>query len=388
MMHRPTPRAARVLQRGFTILEALIAMAVIAFGLMGVAGIQALMARNTDVAKQRSEATRLAQQQIEQMRSFGSIAAVAGQVAWDTLANGSDTLTTNTTYTRAWTIAGSASDPMRRVSVNVAWTDRVGEANSVTLNSVISKTDPIDVGLLGFPLPQNSTLKRPKNRNINIPIPALDLGNGKSVYQMSSNLAVVFSNDSGYVVMKCTFVVTSATQLSSCSEYSAYILAGYVSKSGSNFPSGLGIDTALLSGTSTIDCTFEDAYDQNSPDLNGNGVIDSTERVAIAGYKYYLCVIAVPQGGSWSGKVRLRGMQTGSNYLVCRFQFPAATGVTSNQRNAQPYSAVNESLDNQNYVIENGSSCPTIDGFATTLHQNCRSSNPNANPNRATDCPA
>lgn len=359
-------------QRGFSIIEALVALAVVAFGLTGVAGLQALMNRNADVAKQRSEAVRLAQQQIESMRSYTTIAAAASQPSWNGLANGADNTTTNATFTRTWAIAGSASDPMRRVSVNVSWTDRAGDAQQLTLNSVISKTDPADSGLLGFPLPQNTTLKRPKNRNLNIPVPALDLGGGKSVYQLSDNFAVVFSNDSGYVVMRCNFVVSTAAQLSGCQEYSASIVAGYVSlHSAAAFPPGLAIHTANLTGTTGTSCTLGNAVDQN-------------DGSAIAGYKYYLCVVQVPSGGTWSGPVRLAGMASGDDRLVCRFQYAAATGTSANARNVQPYNAVSESLDNQNYVISGGNACPTVSNLATTLHQDCRASN----GNRAAHCPA
>jgi type IV pilus modification protein PilV len=360
---------------GFTLIEALIAMAVMAVGLLGVVAMQAMLARNADVAKQRTEATRLAQQQIESMRAYTSIAAVAGQTSWNGLASGADVSTSNATFTRTWTITGAVTDPMRRVSVNVAWTDRVGDAQNVTLSTVISKTDPTDVGLTGFPLPQNTTLKRPKNRNLNIPVPALDLGNGKSVYQLANNFAVVFGNDTGYVVMQCNFVVDSADDLSGCSEYSAFILAGYVSLSGGAFPAGLGINTAQINGTTGVTCTLGAAVDQN-------------DGSAIAGYKYYLCVVAVAPATTWGGTVRLAGMNSGTDLLVCRFQFAASGTTSTNARNVQPYSMVAESLDNQNYVITTASACPTISGLATVLHQNCRSNNPNKNVNRASDCPA
>lgn len=358
-------------RRGFTLLEALVALAVVTIGLMGVVKLQGLMSRYADVSKQRSEATRLAQQQIETLRSYTTIDAAAGQLSWNAMAGGNDSVSTNADFARTWALAGTAADPLRRVSVNVAWTDRAGDGQNVTLNSVISKTDPSDVGLLGFPLPQNTTLKRPKNRNLNIPVPALDLGGGKSVYQLANNFAVVFSNDSGYVVMRCNFVVTSAAQLSSCSEYSAYILAGYVSLDGTPFPSGLNLNTSGLTGSTDVTCTIGNAVNQN-------------DGSTISGYKYYLCVVALPSGGSWSGTVRLTGMSSGTNLLVCRFQYAAQPGISANARNVQPYSSVTESLDNQNYIISDASNCPTISGLATTLHQNCRSSN----ANRTTDCPA
>ena len=369
--------AARQAMRGFTLIEAALAMALIGFGLLSLAGTQIKLSQSTDVARQRSEATRMAQQKMESLRSYTSIVASSGVNAWNSMVAGSDMAGTNTRYDRSWTIAGSVGDPMRWVSVAVRWTDRAGSSQQVTLNSVISKTDPADVGALGFPLPANTTLKRPKNRNLNIPVPALDLGNGQSLVQLQSNFAIVFSNDSGYVVKTCGFVVTSAADLTGCTTTNAYIIAGYISLSGtSSFPTGLGINTGLLTGSTGTSCSISDA-------------LDPATGSAISGFKYYLCVISVAAAGSpWSGQVRLAGMANGTDYLVCRFQYPQAVGVSANQRNVQPYANVAESLDTQNYVIATASSCPTVSALTTTLHQNCRSGNPGNNPNRSADCPA
>jgi hypothetical protein len=277
-------------------------------------------------------------------------------------------------FTRNVTLDGSTADTMRFAQVSVNWVDRANEQQSVVLRSVISRTDPADVGSLGFPLPQNTTLKRPKNRSMNIPVPATDLGNGKSAYQLANNLAVVFSNDSGYVVQKCDFQITNASQLDSCAGYDAYILAGYVSKTMSAFPTTLGVNTGGITGYDTsrsIDCSFGTAVDQ-------------TTGASLSGYKYYLCIVPVVSGGTWSGTLRLTGMATGTSYLVCRMQYPTSEGLSDNARNVQPYSAVNDSLDNQNYIITTTGQCPIVTSLATTLHQDCRSSN----AQRAADCPA
>jgi hypothetical protein len=331
------------------------------------------------VAKQRGEATRLAEEKLEDLRSFTAIDATPDQESWAELSDSADTLTTNVAFSRTVTLEGSASDTMRFAQVAVSWADRTCKKadcpqQSVVLRSVVSRTDPTDVGALGFPLPNNTTLKRPKNRSMNIPVPATDLGNGKSAYQLANNLAVVFSNDSGYVVQKCDFQITTADQLDDCQAYDAYILAGYVSKTMSAFPTTLGVNTGSITGydtTRSIDCSFGDAVNQNTGAL-------------IAGYKYYLCIVPVVSHGTWSGTLRLKGMATGTNYLVCRMQYPTANGLTDNARNVQPYSAVNDSLDNQNYIITTSSQCPTVSSLATTLHQDCRSTN----TQRASDCPA
>lgn len=378
MRNRKPPPSATRRQRGFTLLEALIAMLITAFGLLGLAGMQLQMSRNADVAKQRGEATRLAQEQVEALRSFTAIASAPGHAnVWDNLSNGNDTITTNATYTRTWTLGGAVGDSMRRAAVVVGWSDRASEAQSVTLNTVISKTDPADIGALGFPLPQNTTLKRPKNRNMNIPVPAVDIGNGESLSKFS-NFAIIFSNDTGYVIKRCTDPNASASDLTSCALYEAVLIAGYVSKTTASFPTGLGVNMGAITGYDsdrTIECSFDVARDQNNPDDRTN---------VLAGYMYYMCIVPMDTGDAWSGKVRLTGMSTGDNLLVCRMQFPDGHGVSANQRNVQPYDQVRDSLDSQNYVITSNGSCPTISGLATTLHQACRSSN----PDRATDCPA
>ncbi|WIT10601.1 prepilin-type N-terminal cleavage/methylation domain-containing protein [Paucibacter sediminis] len=361
-------------QRGFTLIEAMVALLIMAFSMLGLAGMQMVMSRNADLARQRSEATRLAQEKIEELRAFNSIEAGAGKAAWDSLASAPDEIATgsNVTFTRQVTMGGSNADAQRTIQVAVSWVDRAGETKSVTLNSYIAKTDPALSGALGFPLPGNGNIKRPKNRNLNIPIAATDLGEGKSAVPLG-NFVIVFSNDSGYVVRRCGSMPSTAAEAESCENYPAYILAGYVSGSNSAVT---GLNFSGLSGTTShgaADCSFGNAENQNTPGA------------FIAGYKYYLCVMRVAATTDpWAGKVLLTGMASGSNYLVCRFQYAATNGLSDNQRNFQAYTNVRESLDQQNYYITTSGSCPTVSGLATTLHQRCISSN----ANRAIDCPA
>lgn len=55
--------------RGFTLLEALIAMVVISVGLLGVLGLQALSLASTHISATRSVATTLAEDMAERMRA-------------------------------------------------------------------------------------------------------------------------------------------------------------------------------------------------------------------------------------------------------------------------------------------------------------------------------
>jgi prepilin-type N-terminal cleavage/methylation domain-containing protein len=381
-------RSAR--QRGFTVIEALIALAVMAFGMLALSGMQTSLSRNADVAKQRTEAVRLAQARIENMRSFTGIST--GAVNWnglDSLANA--TSTTNTTYTVASTMGGVDTDALRTVNVTVSWTDRTGAAQSVSMSSVISQTDPRDPGFVGNPLPLNTPLKRPKNRDINIPVPALSLGNGTSAYQFSATYVVIFSDISGNVVQICNPNVANATAAqilaSTCLSFTGYIVAGYVNTplaAAAAYPTGVntsGVTRNTALAGQPITCQFGTATDQN------NGAV-------INNFKYYLCVIPLDTPLLWSGTIKLAGVPIDNDYIVCRYLY-VQPSLTANERNVQPYVDVNKSMDEQNYLVTTTSSsnptnasCPpsmTVTGVSTgVLHQNCRSNN----PTRATACPA
>jgi hypothetical protein len=182
------------------------------------------------------------------------------------------------------------------------------------------------------------------------------------------------------VVKTCSLSGSGSTitlaDLSNCSTTPAYVVAGYLSLDGSAaFPTGLAVNSAGVQGASGVTCSVTTAT-------------DPTSGATLSAFRYYVCVVQVPSAGaSWSGRLALAApaLQTGSTQLlVCRFEYPAASGLTPNQRNVQPYSQVAESLTSQNLVLTSASSCPTVGGLATVQHQRCR----NDNPNRASDCPA
>ncbi|MBK9136249.1 MAG: prepilin-type N-terminal cleavage/methylation domain-containing protein [Betaproteobacteria bacterium] len=78
--------ARRPVGRGISLIEALVAMAIMAFGMLGVVGMQATLRANADAAKQRSEATRLAEEKIEQWRSFSVLPTTTGVKAFADIA--------------------------------------------------------------------------------------------------------------------------------------------------------------------------------------------------------------------------------------------------------------------------------------------------------------
>src|SRR5215510_2158450 len=111
------------LSRGVSLIEAMVAVAVMAFGMLTVVGVQSTLRLNGDIAKQRSEATRIAQETLEQNRGFEVIEsadAAPGQTAWASIATGSQDVTlstSNATYHVQRTVTASADTTSKSMRV-------------------------------------------------------------------------------------------------------------------------------------------------------------------------------------------------------------------------------------------------------------------------------
>ena len=111
--------------RGVSLVEAMVALAVMAFGMLTVVGVQSTLRLNGDIAKQRTEATRIAQESLEQSRAFeviDSADATPGQLAWEGIVNGTYSVTppnTNTTYTVRRVVTTLAEPQTKTVRVEV-----------------------------------------------------------------------------------------------------------------------------------------------------------------------------------------------------------------------------------------------------------------------------
>lgn len=343
-------------QRGFSMLEALVAMLVMAFGLLAVAAFQITLSRNSDVAKQRTEATRLAQEKLEALRTYGTVAAYGSQIIGSTSAT-QETVTTNATYTRTWGAAAVNSvDTGRAVQVSVAWTDRAGDNHRVQLLSTVAETDPLDVGALMFPKPDGTILRRPMDRSIEIPIRATDINGTRRSYvpwSGSSGGYLVFSNDSGDVVQRCSSTPTASNveDGNTCVNLSAYLLTGYLSgnRASTSYVSGVDFSNTQYMAA-TPECAIGNAEDQSTG-------------ATISGHLYYACLIQPSDHDSnsatarvWSGRSNIALFTSSGGTNVCRYT-PSAT-TTNNNDHPATYTLVTGSLDNQNFEIDSGG-CPS-----------------------------
>jgi type IV pilus modification protein PilV len=260
------PYRSRSSARGFTLIEALVALLVLSFGMLAIAGFQVTLTRSSDLAKQRSEAVRLAQQKMESLRAYGQVASNTGSphivnYTDDVVSSTTPEVTaTNATFSRTWTVTANASDTERTINVQVAWTDRAGQAQSVQLLSVISKFDPQDIGTLATG-PGGTNVRRPKNRNINIPYPAVTLSGGtrSAFIPPPGNVTYVFDNVTGNIVQSCLGVTPTAlaptpvtiTSLSGTGATVTVVAAGH-SLVASNTVTIAGTSDAAFNGTFTV----------------------------------------------------------------------------------------------------------------------------------------
>lgn len=184
-------RLAQRLQtrEGFALIEALIALVVVAVGLLALAQFHGAALLSSADAKARTQATNLAQAKLDELKSFYSL------VAFDELADSSSAETAATTgtdlavedmdwvesFSRTWTVTGEyvaayecngvetacssppcacpdaactyTADPpttenchQKRIQTTVSWTDARGVLQTLNLESIIEGYDPIWAG--------------------------------------------------------------------------------------------------------------------------------------------------------------------------------------------------------------------------------------------------
>ena len=108
--------------RGFSLIEVLIAMAIFSIGILAVGSMQLWNSKNNSTGHFTTEATMLARQKIEELKAVPDVGD---------LASGEDTLGI---YTRSW-VPGPCSGDACQIKVTVSWNGR-SQARSVELVSI------------------------------------------------------------------------------------------------------------------------------------------------------------------------------------------------------------------------------------------------------------
>jgi Tfp pilus assembly protein PilV len=130
----------RLHQRGSSLFEALVAFLVLSLGMIALARMQGQQRSDADIARQRTEAARLAQDDMESTRSTRPFAAI---VDGSRSVNGGAT-----TYRIERMITPLDAPQSIAATVSVRWTDRNGTEQRLELHMVLSDPQPALAGAL------------------------------------------------------------------------------------------------------------------------------------------------------------------------------------------------------------------------------------------------
>lgn len=350
------------ISRGISLVEALVALIVMAFGMLAVVGVQESLRANEDIAKQRYEALRIAQTEIENWRGYTSLDVAAGQTSYAGLASTDRAVTTdssvygNAVYSLTRTVTTGSNT--KSLLVVVSWVDRTGTTQSVRLGSVIAAVVPGLAGTLSVPAFGTPT-RQPQGRNVGIPIGAQPISGNRSVFRPSSGgkstTAWVFDNVSGIIVSQCLAPDTSqaptivAGNLTSCTTVNLLPISGYVRFGQDMAGPAMNMRMDIQGATATC---LDDSPKNGSTSPNP--------------YVTYVCAVTIAKNAKliyvWSGRPRITlcaaslancpardtaKLTLGSvTYLECRFQPHPTDG----------YVEVSLPLANQNLAV--ATSCP------------------------------
>jgi Tfp pilus assembly protein PilV len=365
--------------RGISLIEALVAMAVMAFGMLGVVGMQATLRTNADLSKQRTEAMRIAQERMEDLRNFSVLTdPTATSKAFDTKATFAATTvtgyTTNTSYTVSGTVTPTTPSTHKTLAINVAWIDRTGATQNVSLMSALANIAPeVSASMIVSAQGAGGT-REPEGRRRGIPPQAKNFGDGTSGFRppqaVGGTVAWVFNNATGIITSVCTTSAVDSASLviggntTGCDATQAYqLISGYIRvATGATAPTA----ASVANPTGTVPNTLQAEVNQTLP--VGFAGLKSCFHEYAATYAAFYCAIPVttPAPANWAGTLQIRPTTlptlsanladaVAANRKVCRNRVDATYATTQ----------TNQPLANQNLTVisaGNGTvafACPT-----------------------------
>ncbi|MFT3816962.1 MAG: prepilin-type N-terminal cleavage/methylation domain-containing protein [Rubrivivax sp.] len=314
--------------RGISLIEALVALAVMAFGMLGIVGIQASLRNNADVARQRAEAVRIADEVIESARAYSVVNTTTGKQAYQDITAGATTTTvagTNASFTKTVTITDSADFRFKTLNVKMSWLDRTNATQEVQLTSVIHRVPP-ELGLALAISGEGTGATNPSSRHWSIPTAAVPYGVGGTSSQFTppgaGAVSWIFNNVNGQIKETCVGTT--------CSTHFGWLLQGYILFATSGPPGPADAETpasnampATVTLTQTAPASaspLPECYFENLP---------SAPAVAKAVNYYCLVSVLAASGPNsrWSGHSEVFGLSLASAiadtsagvYRVCRY---------------------------------------------------------------------
>ena len=134
-------------ESGFSLVEAMIAFAIVALGLLAITQFQTAVLQANSVSRSRSEALHLAEEKIESFRSIRNEADFAAKLGV-AVTGTEETVRAYAKYQVSWEIVPRTDPDRAIVAVEVSWIDADGYEQKVNLVTEIAETNPHKVGRL------------------------------------------------------------------------------------------------------------------------------------------------------------------------------------------------------------------------------------------------
>lgn len=138
--------------RGLALVEVLIAALIFGLGALTLVRLNATLVRHAEAARQRNEATLLAQGRLDALRALLQWHALGTPLPAEAGESGADGVRGRDTpldalgspFERRWLIVDDAGAGLRRIDVQVGWLDRDGRADpsGVALTLLLAPGDP------------------------------------------------------------------------------------------------------------------------------------------------------------------------------------------------------------------------------------------------------
>jgi Tfp pilus assembly protein PilV len=398
-MRAIAPGSTRAGQRGAALFESLLAFVFLAAGTIAVVQLQGNLRLHADLARQRSEAVRLGERELEGLRAYSVVDAASGVHAYEAIADaetvvdGASGYASNTSYRIVRRIDDTALTGAKLASVSVEWVDRSGAAQHVALDSVIARNDPAYSGALALAAaPPRGAF----GRSTMIPVASKSLGDGRSAWKPSDSgtIALVFDDNTGQIVSRCSGVAAATRDLltgnlTSCSAGSWLLLLGTVRFTSAVPPIAANANDTPLPFAMAL--TVTGGADAASPACSAEAM--KTVRYTAAGslhvdavpiaatpasvglpewsdtgerFATYRCVVTPRADGRWSGRSALgpSGWTIGSgsaDHRVCRFvaDRDGSGAIDANIEHPENYRDVSGALMEQNFLVVQGNqACP------------------------------
>lgn len=120
--------------KGFTLIEILIALVILSFSLLGLAGLMIMTTKSNSYGGHITEASTLAQDKLEEFRAVRPQTPPLGDIP-DGPGNDQKVGATGVNYIRNWNVATNGN--LRTITITINWDDPIN--HSIKLLSVLSQ---------------------------------------------------------------------------------------------------------------------------------------------------------------------------------------------------------------------------------------------------------